>query len=226
MQQVRVHRVRRAAAAVLHLDGYAVRLRIGEQLLARGQVPLAPRREHADVRLERVVSKLETDLVVALAGCPVRDGIGAGRARDLDLALGDQRPRNRGPEQVLALVDRIGAEHRKHEITDEFLAQILDEDLLHAGGLRLRARGLELLALADVGGERHHFAAIGVLQPAQDDRRVEAAGISEDDLHVSRSGRRSAVSPAPTWRIRFRSGARSLPACRRSARSPARSTPP
>ena len=36
------------------------------------------------------------------------------------------------PEQVHALIDRVGAEHGKHVIADEFLAQILDEDVLGA----------------------------------------------------------------------------------------------
>ncbi len=40
----------------------------------------------------------------------------------------------------------------------------------------------QFLALAEIGGEGHHLAAIGGLQPLQDDRRVEAAGIGQDDL--------------------------------------------
>jgi hypothetical protein len=50
-------------------------------------------------------------------------------AGDLDLALGDQRPGDRGAEQVLALIDRIGAEHREDEVAHEFLAHVLDEDV-------------------------------------------------------------------------------------------------
>ncbi len=60
------------------------------------------------------------------------DGIGADFFRDLDLLLGDQRPRDRGAEQILALVERIGAEHREHIVAHEFFAQILDEDVLPA----------------------------------------------------------------------------------------------
>ncbi len=46
----------------------------------------------------------------------------------------------------------------------------------------LRARRLQLLALAEIGGEGHHLAAVGGLQPLQDDRGVEPAGIGEHDL--------------------------------------------
>ena len=112
------------------------------------------------------------------------DRVGADLAGDLDLLLGDQRPRDRGAEQVLALVERVGAEHREHVVADELLAQILDEDvlLLDAEQQRLLARRRQLLALAEVGGEGDDLAAVGGLQPFQDDRGVEPAGIGEHDL--------------------------------------------
>ena len=46
---------------------------------------------------------------------------------------------------------------------------------LIAEQLRLLARRLELLALAEVGGEGHDFRAVGRLQPLEDDGGVEAA---------------------------------------------------
>ena len=110
-----------------------------------------------------------------MASAPVSCG-------DLDQALGDQRPRDRGAEQVDALVERVHAEHREDEVADEFLAQILDVDLLDAEHLGLLARRLQLLALAEIGGEGHDLAAIGRLQPFQDDRGVEPARIGEHDL--------------------------------------------
>ncbi len=112
------------------------------------------------------------------------DGVGAGHLRDLDLALGDERPGDRGAEQIHALVERVGAEHREHVIAHEFLAQILDMNVLRLDTeqFRLLARRLQLLALAEIGGERHHLAAVGRLQPLEDDGRVEPTGIGEDDL--------------------------------------------
>src|SRR5262249_40945345 len=86
------------------------------------------------------------------------------------------------PEQVLALVHRVRAEHREDEIAHEFLAKVLDEDLPHACHLRLLARRRQLLALADVGRERDHLAAVDVLQPPEDHRRVEAARIGQHDF--------------------------------------------
>jgi hypothetical protein len=71
---------------------------------------------------------------------------------------------------------------RNIEVADELLAQVVDEDFLHAHHLGLLAGGLQLLALAEVGGEGHHLALIGVLQPAQDDRRIKPARIGEHHL--------------------------------------------
>jgi hypothetical protein len=45
----------------------------------------------------------------------------------------------------------------------------------------LRA-GLEFFALAEIGGEGHHFCAEFGLQPFENDRGVEAARIGENDL--------------------------------------------
>jgi hypothetical protein len=110
------------------------------------------------------------------------DGIGAGGARDLDLALGDQRPGDRGAQQIDTLIQGVGAEHREDIVADEFLAQVLDIDFLDAHHLGLGARRLDLFALAQVGGESDDLAAVIVLQPAQDDRGVEPARIGQHHL--------------------------------------------
>ena len=182
VQQVGVGGERRFAALVLG-DRNLVLLGEGDQRRARGEVPFAPRRDDLDVGLERIGRELEAHLVVALAGRAVGDRVGADLAGDLDEALGDQRPGDRGAEQILALVLRVGAEHREDVVADEFLAQVLDEDVLglDAEQLRLAPRRLELVALAEIGGEGDDFAAVGRLQPLENDRSVEAARIGEHD---------------------------------------------
>ncbi len=164
--------------------------------VAAGQVPLAPGGDDLDVGIERVVAELEAHLVVALAGGAVGDGVGADLAGDLDLALRDQRPGDRGAEQVDPLVERVGAEHRHHEVLHEDLAQVLDEDVLRldAEHLGLAARRLQLLALAEVGGEGDDLRRVLVLQPLQDDRGVEPAGVGKDDL-LDGTGLRHGSSP-------------------------------
>ena len=131
MQEVGIDRERRLAALVLG-DRDLVPLGVVQQPGARRQIPFAPRRDDLDVGRQRVIAQFEADLVVALAGRAMRHRVGPDGPRDLDLALGDQWPGDRGAEQIGALVERVGAEHREDEIADEFLAQIVDEDLLGA----------------------------------------------------------------------------------------------
>ena len=178
VQQVGVGRVRRLPPRPGR-DRNLVLPRVFQQRRARVEIPFAPRCDHVDVGIEGVIGELEPDLVVALAGGAVGDRIRAQRCRDLDLALGDERPRDRGAEQVHPLVERVGPEHGKHVVGHEGLPQILDEDLRDPHRLGLLPRRRDLLALAEIGGERHHLAAIGFLQPAQDDRGIEPAGIGE-----------------------------------------------
>ena len=181
VQQVGVDGEGRLAALVLG-DEDLVLLGEVDQVGARLELPFPPGRDDLDVGVERVGRQLEAHLVVALAGGAVGDRVGARVMGDLDEALGDERAGDRGAEQVDAFVERVHAEHREDEVAHEFLAQILDVDLLDAEHLGLAARRLQLLALAEIGGESHHLGAVGRLQPFQDDRGVEAAGIGEHDL--------------------------------------------
>ena len=114
----------------------------------------------------------------------MRHRVGADLLRDLDLALGDQRPRDRGAEEIRPLVERVRPEHGEDVVAYELLAQILDENVfrLDAQQQRLVARGRELLALAEIGGEGHHLAAIRGLQPLENDGGIEPAGIGQHHL--------------------------------------------
>jgi hypothetical protein len=131
MQQVGVDR-KRGLAALVASDRDLVLFGIIEEPGARGEIPFAPRRDNFYLRSQGVVAELKSDLVVALAGRAVGDGLGAHLAGYLDLALGDQRARDRGAEQIGAFVERIRPKHRKNEIADELLAQIVDKDLMDA----------------------------------------------------------------------------------------------
>ncbi len=76
MQEVGVDREGRLASLVLG-DRDLVLLGEVDQLLAAGKFPFAPRRDDADVGLQRIIAELEADLVVALAGRAVADRVGA-----------------------------------------------------------------------------------------------------------------------------------------------------
>ena len=155
-----------------------------DQLGAAREIPFAPRRDHLDVRFQRIIGKLEADLVVALAGRAMGHRIRAHLVRDLDLLLRDQRPRDRSAQQIDAFINRVGAKHGEHVIAHEFLAHILDENVfgLDAQHLGLLAGRLDLRALPQIGREGHDLRAIFRLQPFEDDRSVEPARIGQNHL--------------------------------------------
>ena len=156
---------------------------VGDRILARADVPLAPGGDDLQARIERGVGQLEAHLVVALAGAAVGDGIRAVLLRRQDLVLGDQRPGDGSPQQILPFIDCPGAEQRENVIAREFLAQVLADQPARAGFTRPfgQRRGLAD-PLPDIGGETHHFAPVGFLQPGDNDRGIQPAGISKHDL--------------------------------------------
>ena len=164
-----------------HRHGDVVARRELEERGPRAELPLPPGRDHPEVGRERRVGQLEADLVVALAGRAVGHGVGALPGRDLDLSAGDQRAGDRRAEQVRALVDRVGPQHREDEVPHELLPEVHDVDGRRAGAQRLLADRQQLLALAEVGAERDHLAAVALDQPAEDHRGVEPARVREDD---------------------------------------------
>ena len=104
--------------------------------------------------------------------------------RDLDHALGDQRARDAGAEEILALVNRAGLDHREDEVRGEFLLEIIDVDFGCAGLHRFFVEAFEFLLLADVGAEGDHLRVVFFLDPGQQHRGVEAAGVCENDFHI------------------------------------------
>ncbi len=175
-----------AVAAVDRLlgggDGHIVLGGVVQGVLAAADGPLAPRGDDAQPRVERHDGQLEAHLVVALAGAAVRDGVSALQLGDLDHALGDQRPGDAGAQQVLALVDRAGLHHGVEVVGDELLAQVFDVDLAGAGGEGLLLQAAQFLALAQVGREADHLAAVVVAQPGHDNGGIQPAGVGEHDF--------------------------------------------
>jgi hypothetical protein len=182
VEEVGVGRERAFAALVLwHRD--LVLLGEFDQRRAAVQIPFAPGGDDLDVRIERIIAELEADLVIALAGGAVGDGVGADLMRDFDLPLGDQRPGDRRAEQVKPLVERVGAHHREDVVGDELVLEVVDEDMLWPDPhqLGLGPSRLQLLALAEIGGEGDDLAIVGLPQPFEDDAGVEAAGKGKHD---------------------------------------------
>src|SRR6266702_656791 len=113
----------------------------------------------------------------------MRDRLRLFRARDLDHPFRDQRPRNAGSKKVLVLINRACLKHWKNEIASEFFLKIFDHVFRCAGLERFLFEAGQLFFLTDVGAESDDLRAIIVFQPAKNDRRIESAGVSEDNFH-------------------------------------------
>src|SRR6185503_14014897 len=164
-------------------DGNTARFGVGNGVFAAANVPHAPGCDHLEIRRERGVRQLEAYLIVALAGAAMRQSVGADLARDLDLTAREQGTSHGSPQEVLAIVDRAGAERWIDEGLDELFAQIFDEALVGARSKRLGANPAQLVrALADIAGDADDAAAgVVLLEPGNDDGGVESAGVGEDN---------------------------------------------
>ena len=110
------------------------------------------------------------------------DGVRAGFLGDLYQPLRDERAGDRCAQQVVALVERVCAEHREYEVPGELLPEILDPDVLDPQKLGLVPCRLQILLLAQVGREGHHLGTVLNLQPLEYDGGVEASRIGQHNL--------------------------------------------
>src|SRR5690242_1201869 len=79
-------------------------LGIGETILARLQIPFAPRCNDFQLWSKCLISVLKAHLIVALAGAAMRNGGRVLLERNFHLVLGDHRTCERRPEQILVLI--------------------------------------------------------------------------------------------------------------------------
>ena len=166
----------------VNLQRDVVRLCIVDFLLARLDAPLAPWRNDGHVRCKVLDGKLKADLVVALAGAAVHDSVGALLQGNFHKALGDAGPRMAGAQQVV-LIDRARLHAGNDEVVDVFLRQVQHIELGSSGLQGFFFQALELIRLPHVAGNCNHFAVVVVLlQPGDDHRGIQPAGICEDDF--------------------------------------------
>ena len=122
-------------------------------------------------------------LVVALAGAAVADGVGALGLGDLDNPLGDDGPREGSAQQVALFIDRPGLEGREDEIVYKLLLEVFDIEFGGTACFRPLLQPFQLGVLADVAGDADDLAVIVMLlQPRDDDRGIEAAGVGKYDF--------------------------------------------
>ena len=186
----RIFKLAAFEAAMEHVAVHAVVLRTGgdRNVVLFGkevqggtghQIPFAPGGDHAQIGREGGGGQLEADLVVALAGRAVGEGVGAFGTGDFHEALGDQRAGHGGAEQVAAFIQSAGAEHGEDEVLGELFAQVFDIGLGRAGPEGFFVHAVQVVFLPHVGGHGDHFAAVVHLKPLEDNGGVQPAGIGE-----------------------------------------------
>ena len=182
VQEVAVHGVRllqRAGDRDVVLVGVLDHFGAGTEMPVR----IAPGGDDLDGRVDGVRVDLETDLVVALAGRAVADGVRALGLGDLDEALGDERAGDGGAEEIVALVNGVGLHHREDEVAGEFLGEVFHVALGRAGVDALLFDSGRLFGLSDVGAVTDDFGVVGLLDPFHDDGGVKTSGVSDYDFH-------------------------------------------
>ena len=96
----------------------------------------SPWSDDLKIRRQRLDAKLETDLVVTLAGCTVADCRSAFLSCNLNQCLSDRRTCHRGSEQVFILVDSVSLYAWYDIVIAEIINDILDIELGSTGQFR------------------------------------------------------------------------------------------
>ena len=189
MQKVSVHGVRLLRAG-LHWDSLLLtvpdHLHPSRKLLPEPLVP--PGCDDLHIGLQGRRRQLKPDLVIPLARGAVGQRLRFFLPGDFHHSLGDERPCDGGPEEILALVDRSGPHHGKDKVPGELLLEVIDVHFAGPGPPRLGVEPVEFLLLADVGAKGDHFGVIGFLEPGEQHGGVESPGIGEHDLHGNLDG--------------------------------------
>ena len=164
------------------LDRNIVSLCVLDLLLTGLDVPDSPGSDDLHFRSKSLDRQLKTHLVVALTGAAVADSVSAFLACDLHDTLCDRRTSEGSTEQI-AFVLCASLEGREDEVVYELVLDILNIQLGSACLLSSLLETNDLGILTYVACYADNFAA-GVIfvQPGDNDRCVETAGVSQNDL--------------------------------------------
>ena len=150
-------------------------------------LPLTPRGDDGHIGGQRFHGQLKADLVVALAGAAVADGVGASPSwRSPASACGDTGTRGRCPAGISSSYYGVGFQAGPDVVSTNSSSGRGRRQLGRAGLDGLLLRAVQLGALADVAGDCDDLAVVVVfLQPGNDDGGVQTAGVRQNYLLMS-----------------------------------------
>ena len=132
--------------------------------------------------------ELKAHLVVALSRAAVGDGVRALLDGDVHETLGDAGAGGAGAEKIF-LIHSPGLHGGDDVVVHIIVCQVEHIQLRRACPEGFFLKPLQLVGLADVAGHRDDLAVVVILlQPGNDDGRIKAAGIGQDDLFDIRHG--------------------------------------
>ena len=164
------------------LQRHIVGLGVFDLFLTGLDAPLTPGGDDGHVGGKVLDGQLEADLVVALAGAAVDDGVGPFLDGDVHQALGDAGAGGAGAQQVV-LIHGAGLHGGDDEVVHIFLGEVQHIELGSAGLDGLLLQPLQLVGLTHVAGDGDDLAVIVILfQPGDDDGCIQTARVGENDF--------------------------------------------
>ena len=157
-------------------------LGVVDLLIPAFDVPLPPGGDDLHGGGKPLDGQFEPDLVVALAGAAVGDGVGPFGLGDLHQALGNDGPGEGGAQEIVLI---LGPHHHGGDdhVIHHLVHQVLDVQLGCAGLDGLFLQAVQLVPLAHVGGDGDDLGVIIILlQPGDDDGCIQPAGIGEHNF--------------------------------------------
>ena len=145
-------------------------------------VPLPPGGDDLHVRGKPLDGQLKPNLIVALAGRAVADGVRALGQRDFRQLLADNGTGKGGAQQV-SLILGVHFQGGDDDFVHHLVHQIGDDQLTGTGGDGLGFQSFQLVGLTDVAGYGDDLGVVVVfLQPRDDDGCIQTAGICKDNF--------------------------------------------
>ena len=145
-------------------------------------VPLPPRGDDLHVRGKPLDGQLKPNLIVALAGRAVADGVRALGQSNFRQLLADNGTGKGGAQQV-SLILGVHFQGGDDDLVHHLVHQIGDDQLACAGGDGLGFQSFQLVGLTDVAGYGDDLGVVVVfLQPRDDDGCIQTAGICKDNF--------------------------------------------